>query len=180
MKYLAARKELRRVFLLVDCIEEDGVAKIHKDDISILADLRALMIPHQVVVTKADRALFPTGTKKPLTAAKFATRAANLRSILTTVQQRIQAPPTPTTSSKTAQTAGLPPFGQLLAVTAENSRWKYLSDEGEGALGIDAVRWAVLVATGYAKALPGAVARERERGRKGRAAVGRGGGGGGE
>lgn len=163
MKYLDQRKELRRVFILIDCIERDGKTKIHKDDLTILTDLSNLMIPHQIIITKADRALFPTGTKRPLTSAKFATLSANLRSILSEVKNHLQIQiQSPSSDPKLKKQPGLAPFGQLLAVTAENARWKYLSDEGFGALGIDAVRWAILVATGYAKALPSSVARERK------------------
>jgi len=59
LKVLENRKQLRRAFLLVDA--EHG---LKSSDISLLLHLRQQGVPHQVILSKADKLLYP-GAKMP-------------------------------------------------------------------------------------------------------------------
>lgn len=123
---------LRRVFLLVDAMHG-----LKQSDEQILKLFRHNAVPHQVVLSKVDRVLLPKSTKKNVSEAKFKANVASLQDIVQRIREKIQP-----------KNDGPPALGEILTVSADNKRWKALSPKTTGKLGIDAVRWAVLVATG--------------------------------
>ncbi len=143
MKYLVGRKQyaprlmpamehrlltnprLRRAFLLVDALHG-----LKSSDEQLLALFRQNAIPHQVILSKVDRIVWP-GPKLP-TAAKLEGRALELRSIVEHVRGKVQ----PTNNN------GPGALGEILTCSAEKSL------EHGKKLGINSIRWAVLVATG--------------------------------
>ncbi|MCJ1246369.1 GTP-binding protein [Trapelia coarctata] len=132
VKYLAKRKELRRVFLLVDAMHG-----LKQSDEQILKLFRHNSVPHQVILSKVDRILLPKSTKRNIAEDKFKENVASLKDIVQRIREKIQP-----------KNDGPPALGEILTVSAENERWKALSPKTRGKLGIHAVRWAVLVATG--------------------------------
>ncbi|MCJ1317580.1 hypothetical protein MMC15_002905 [Xylographa vitiligo] len=132
VKYLVGRKELRRAFLLVDPLHG-----LKQSDETILALFRHNAIPHQVVLSKVDRILLPSSRSKSITEEKLAEHAMELQRIVEKIRKQIQP-----------KNDGPPALGEILTCTADNERWKVLSSEPKGRLGISALRWAVLAATG--------------------------------
>ena len=161
-KYLQQRKELRRVFVLVDVIRNPDEGRVKEEDLVMLQQLRELRIPHQIVVAKVDRALFPLTVKPPLTEQKLAVCERNVKAVFADVKRIIWGLDEDGSAPQSVAGNGLLPFGQLLAVTAQNSKWERLGDRVSGALGIDALRWAFLVATGLVKTLPSQVAKAKK------------------
>jgi GTP-binding protein len=133
-KYLRLRKELKRVFVLVD-----ASVGVKSTDQFMLEQLRTDGIPHQVVVSKIDRVLIKKGMKPPLTEAKFATRKDSIIETLEDIKAQVFE----------HVGRGPPPFGQLIGVSGENLKFSHLSKDYHGALGIDPLRWSILVATGF-------------------------------
>ncbi|MCJ1414191.1 GTP-binding protein [Xylographa parallela] len=132
VKYLVGRKELRRAFLLVDSLHG-----LKKSDETILALFRHNAIPHQVVLSKVDRILLPNSKSKSISEEKLAEHAMELQRIVEKIRKQIQP-----------KNDGPPALGEILTCSADNQRWKALSSEPKGRLGISALRWAVLAATG--------------------------------
>ncbi|MCJ1393239.1 GTP-binding protein [Xylographa bjoerkii] len=132
VKYLLGRKELRRAFLLVDPLHG-----LKQSDELILALFRHNAIPHQVVLSKVDRILLPSSRSKTIAEEKLAEHAMELQGIVEKIRKQIQP-----------KNDGPPALGEILTCSADNERWKALSSEPKGRLGISALRWAVLAATG--------------------------------
>lgn len=132
MKYLTNRKQLRRVFVLVDASHG-----IKDKDRSLLATLRLAGIPHQVLLSKVDKIYVPVSRSlakynRPnamTSALRSLGSVEDVRKIMGDVRKEIQPP------------VGGGALGELLAVSSE-----VLAD-GKG-LGIDSVRVAVLRAAG--------------------------------
>ena len=110
---------------------------LKQSDEQILKLFRHNAVPHQVILSKVDRVLLPKSTKKNIAQDKFKVNVASLKAIVQRIRETIQP-----------KNDGPPALGEILTVSADNERWKALSPKTKGKLGIDAVRWAVLVATG--------------------------------
>jgi GTP-binding protein len=143
MKYVQGRKQLRRVFVLVDA--QHGI----KDkDRSLLASLRLAGVSHQVILSKLDRVYLPTAdslthyfTKRELqpTGSKD-----DLNKKMLEIKEEIQPQ------------RGGSALGELLACSAE------ILVDGR-LLGIDSIRFAMLQAVGHQFGHDKAKARERIR-----------------
>jgi GTP-binding protein len=124
MKYLEKRKELKRAFLLVDA--EHGVKNSDKQ---LLEMFNEKNIPYQVVLSKADRVVFP-GSRRPSPEALEA-RMSELRRTMESVREAVQ-PDTEEDGSA---------IGEVIACSSE----KWVNGKR---MGIDAVRFAMLQAAG--------------------------------
>jgi GTP-binding protein len=122
LKYLEKRPQLKRAFLLVDTVHG-----IKSSDEQLLALFRQLHIPHQIVLAKVDRLLFPTARLPSETALEA--RFAELRRMMVITKDLIQ-PDTEDMSSA---------LGELIACSSEKKINGSL-------LGIDSVRHAMLQA----------------------------------
>lgn len=110
---------------------------LKQSDEQILKLFRHNSVPHQVILSKVDRVLLPKSTKKHIAEEKFKENAVALKGIVQRIREKVQP-----------KNDGPPALGEILTVSADNERWKALAPRTRGKLGIDAVRWAVLVATG--------------------------------
>jgi len=126
IKYLEKRKQLRRAFVLIDT--EHGIKPTDRQMLSIF---REKEIPHQVVLAKVDKILFPN-TKVPSEHA-LKMRFERLQDIMFELQRSLGA--------DEDDVAGL--FGEVVACSAERK-------VGGKKLGIDGVRFAILRAAGMA------------------------------
>ena len=141
-RYLLQRRQLKRVFLLVDA--HTGV---QIRDRQMLELLRKNGISHQVLLSKIDKVLFPKRLKhSTITEHRLGLRAEIVKELFRVVKADI--------NSKLAPVKGVPMFGMLLGVSAEKPRFVGLSTEKGGTLGINSLRCAVLVACGLAGPQP--------------------------
>lgn len=124
LKYLEKREQLKRAFLLVDTVHG-----IKASDEQLLALFRERRIPHQVVLAKVDRLLFPTARLPSAQALEV--RLAELRRAMEDVQRTIQP--------DVEDISGA--LGELLACSSE----KKINAKK---LGINSVRHAMLQAAG--------------------------------
>ncbi|KAE9370461.1 hypothetical protein N431DRAFT_426825 [Stipitochalara longipes BDJ] len=124
MKYLEKRKELKGTFLLVDA--EHGVKK---SDQQLLAMIKDIGIPYQVILSKADKIVFP-GSRNPSPEALEA-RLSGLRRTMESVKEAVQP--------NSEDDGGA--VGEVIACSSE--KWI----EGKR-MGIDEVRFAMLRAAG--------------------------------
>ena len=124
LKYLAGRRQLRRALVLVDAAHG-----VKASDSQLLGLLRAHAVPHQLVLAKADRLLFPTA-RTPSPAAVTA-GLAELRAALERVREAAQP----------GHERGPPALGEILACSSAKAR-------RGGLLGVSGLRFAVLRATG--------------------------------
>ncbi|PMD46309.1 hypothetical protein L207DRAFT_507223 [Hyaloscypha variabilis F] len=120
MKYLEKRKELKGTFLLVDA--EHGVKK---SDQQLLAMIKDIGIPYQVILSKADKIVFPR-SRKPSPKALEA-RLSGLRRTMESVKEAVQP--------DSEDDGGA--VGEVIACSSE--KWI----EGKR-MGIDEVRFAML------------------------------------
>lgn len=141
LKYLKGRKELKRVFVLVD-----STHWIKGSDATLLRMLAEAHIPHQVVLSKVDTLLFKKKIKAPLTVKRLEDRLALVEDALKTMVGTLKTQPKYGMTGKRT----LPAFGQVIACSGEEKSFKHLGENKLGALGIDSLRWAVLQATGLA------------------------------
>ena len=116
----------------------DALHGLKESDELILSLFRHNAIPHQVVLSKVDRILMPRSDSKTITEEKLAERAAELQAIVEKIRKQIQP-----------KNDGPPALGEILTCCVENKEWRELSTDPKGRLGISALRWAVLVATGF-------------------------------
>lgn len=131
MKYLLGRKQLRRVFVLID-----AQLGITDHDRSLLASLRLGGVPHQVILSKLDRIYIPEakdvkrfdGKRKDKLKPKGT--LDDLRKKMEKIKADIQPP------------VGGGALGEILACSSE------ILTDGKR-LGIDAVRFAILQAVGH-------------------------------
>lgn len=124
MKYLEKRKELKGTFLLVDA--EHGVKK---SDQQLLAMIKDIGIPYQVILSKADKIVFP-GSRTPSPQALEA-RLSELRRTMESVKAAVQP--------NSEDDGGA--VGEVIACSSE--KWI----EGKR-MGIDEVRFSMLRAAG--------------------------------
>ena len=131
-RYLASRKELRRVFVVVDA--EVG---LKKHDEEMLALLRQQGISHQVLLGKVDRVLL-MGLDKKGSERKVMSKATHLVEVerLREKVDRIMALVQPEHGT------GPGALGEILCVASKGAM-----RENTG-LGLGALRWAILQATG--------------------------------
>jgi len=132
MKYLEKRKELKGTFLLVDA--EHGVKK---SDQQLLAMIKDIGVPYQVILSKADKIVFP-GSRTPSSQALEA-RLTELRRTMESVKEAVQP--------NSEDDGGA--VGEVVACSSE--KWI----EGKR-MGIDEVRFAMLRAAGleYRPSIP--------------------------
>jgi GTP-binding protein len=130
MKYIRSRKQLRRVFVLLDA--EHGI----KDkDRSLLASLRLSGVSHQIILSKLDKLYIPKAKEikrfdgKSLKRLSAKGTVTGLRMAMEKLKPDIQPP------------VGGGALGEIIGVSAET-----LVDGKR--LGIDHVRFAVLKAAG--------------------------------
>ncbi len=130
MKYITNRRQLRRVFLLIDA--EHGI----KDkDRSLLASLRLAGVSHQVILSKLDKLYIPAAKEIKRHDGKVLRRLSpkgtpeDLKKAMEKLKNDIQPP------------VGGGALGEILGVSAETLV------EGKR-LGIDHVRFAVMKAVG--------------------------------
>lgn len=130
MKYIRSRKQLRRVFVLLDA--EHGI----KDkDRSLLASLRLAGVSHQVILSKLDKLYIPDAKDIKRFDGKSARHLTpkgtpeSLRQAMEKLKNEIQPP------------VGGGALGEVLGVSAET-----LVDGKR--LGVDHVRFAILKAVG--------------------------------
>ncbi|KAF2036494.1 GTP-binding protein engB, partial [Setomelanomma holmii] len=129
MKYIQSRKQLRRVFILLDA--EHGI----KDkDRALLASLRLAGVSHQVILSKMDKLYIPKNTDIKLVNKKGSRPKATgsvekLRAVMEKLKPEIKPP------------IGGGALGEILACSSEIV-------VGGRRLGIDHVRYAVLKAVG--------------------------------
>ena len=116
---------LRRAFLLLDPFHG-----VKATDDQLLSILRGRAIPHQIILSKVDRILFPTGRRPSPGALSFNLSALHKRmnDLRDVVQPRNSRNP--------------PALGEILSCSTEKSMVR-----GEK-LGISGIRWAILSAAG--------------------------------
>ncbi|OAL53810.1 P-loop containing nucleoside triphosphate hydrolase protein [Pyrenochaeta sp. DS3sAY3a] len=130
MKYIQGRKQLRRVFVLVDA--QHGL----KDkDRSLLASLRLAGVSHQVVLSKIDKLYIPASNTAPKRAVGKALRKVAPKGSPELVRAEMEK------LRPEIQPGGGGALGEILAVSAETV-------VGGQRLGIDDLRFAVLKAVG--------------------------------
>ncbi|KAH6680273.1 P-loop containing nucleoside triphosphate hydrolase protein [Halenospora varia] len=125
LKYLGKRRQLKRAFLLVDA--EHGVKTSDKQ---LMELFKQHEVPFQVVLSKADRILFP-GSRNPSPDA-LSFRLAELKRTMESVKDTVQPNPEDDVHG----------VGEVIACSSE--KWI----EGK-IMGIDAVRFAMLKAVGF-------------------------------
>ncbi|KAL0256160.1 hypothetical protein SLS55_008552 [Diplodia seriata] len=137
-KYLTKRPQLRRVFVLID--SEHGVKK---SDVQVLDLLGRNGVPHQVVLSKADKILYPTLPRH--TSGTLQKGLAALKMMLDKVQRELLV--------REREQKGTPALGEILAVSAKNEivdrNGKPISDK----IGINGLRWAILQAANLEQTL---------------------------
>ncbi|OJD40520.1 gtp binding protein [Diplodia corticola] len=133
VKYLTQRKQLRRAFVLVS--SEHGLKPSDRQVLDILARNG---VPHQVVLSKADKLLLPKAKDNSMGVVQKG--LSNLRDVQDAVVKEFQL--------REREKKGTPALGEILTVSSN----KGMSD-GEGAsradkIGINGLRWAILQAAG--------------------------------
>lgn len=124
LKYLGKRRQLKRAFLLVDA--EHGVKT---SDQQIVALFKEHSVPYQIVLSKADKVLFP-GSRRPGPAA-IAARIAELRRTMEIAKETIEPNPEDDVHGT----------GEVISCSSE----KWIDGKR---MGIDALRFAMLQAAG--------------------------------
>jgi GTP-binding protein len=125
IKYLRGRRQLRRVFMLVDA--EHGVTK---SDEQILEIMRQAGTPHQLLLSKVDKIVYPRAI--PPSADALERYLARLQEIFKEVRVKVRI----------QGTRGGCALDDILCCSSEKSL------DGHRKLGIDGLRWAILQATG--------------------------------
>ncbi|EER23427.1 hypothetical protein D8B26_001533 [Coccidioides posadasii str. Silveira] len=131
-KYLEKRKQLRRIFLLIDA----GVGLKTRDH-QVLNFLRRFAIPYQLVLTKLDHALSFNGHKNK-------TKPNDSRSDLIRFSQTVQdilssaQPVNPILD-------GPGPLNDVIACSVQMQSKK----QKKSVAGLRSLRWAILLATGF-------------------------------
>jgi GTP-binding protein len=124
LKYLGKRRQLKRAFLLVD--SEHG---IKNSDRQLLALFKEHSVPHQIIMSKADRVVLPDNrTASP---EVLAFRLSALRKTMESVKDEVEPDPE----------GEIHATGEVIACSSE----KWIAGKR---MGIDAVRFAMLRAAG--------------------------------
>ncbi|KAB8337268.1 hypothetical protein FH972_021570 [Carpinus fangiana] len=126
LKYLKARQQLRRTFVLIDA--EHGPKTTDED---LLLMLRQEGIVHQIILTKIDKVLFPNNKQTP----ESLTRNMPKLEALADEMRELAMP---------RSERGLKALGDVLMCSSEKA-WP---SGGPKKMGIDGVRWAALQAVG--------------------------------
>ncbi|KAF2258027.1 GTP-binding protein engB, partial [Lojkania enalia] len=134
MKYLSKRKELRRVFVLVDSLHG-----LKGTDLALLASLRQNGIPHQVILSKLDKVYIPNGTRITRKTTRNGIKGSSNVTPRGTKKDLGKIMANVKTQIKPKGEAGA--LGELLACSSE------ILVNGQH-LGMDSVRYAVLQAVG--------------------------------
>lgn len=137
MKYLGKRKQLKRAFVLVDA--EVG---LKSSDEQLLAIFRKEEIPHQIVLSKVDKLLFPKN-RMPSEGA-LESRREVLRCVFESVRRVTQPNPEDITGA----------LGEIIACCSERPFGQVL--------GINEVRHSMLQAAGLEKRLDRKLIAETE------------------
>ena len=116
---------LRRAFLLVDALHG-----LKRSDEEILSQFRQNAIPHQIILSKVDRVLFPEG--KP-SKAGIRRHFHDLERIFKNMKDHVQP----------GKGDGPEALGEIITCSGQ-------ANLAGKKFGINNVRWAVLVATGLA------------------------------
>lgn len=127
LKYLERRKQLRRVFVLVDA--EHG---LKQSDITVFMHLRQQGVSHQIVLSKVDKLLLD-GSKMP-SPLKLSNRLQKLQDMCANIRRTVDE----------EAGDGRPGMADILCCSSEHS----LQDSGHRKIGVDEIRWAVLSACG--------------------------------
>ncbi|EEP80562.1 predicted protein [Uncinocarpus reesii 1704] len=131
-KYLEKRKQLRRIFLLLD-----GKVGLKPRDHDVLAFLRQFAVPYQLVLTKSDHTLGIDNRKKGC--EPKASQSGLFR--LSQTAQNILSAARPLNPSM----EGPGPLGDVIACSVQMERKK----RRRITTGINALQWAILLATGF-------------------------------
>ncbi|KAK2744026.1 hypothetical protein FQN57_004479 [Myotisia sp. PD_48] len=126
-KYLSKRKQLRRVFLLID-----AKVGIKPTDLRVLELIRQYTVPYQIIVTKADKQLTTGKGDKVLpglTEPKIKEHAYLMRKVSRKVMP--------------GEAGGHVPLGDIISTSDR------IKVNGEG-IGVAPLRWAILQAAGLA------------------------------
>ena len=130
MKYLKGRKQLRRTYVLVDT--EHG---LKNSDVQLLVNLRQEGIPHQIVLSKVDKLLYPE--PKAPSPQKLHNRLLKLQDTCAGLKDKL--------NEAAADVGGRSAMLDLLCCSAEKS----IDEKGRNRrIGIDELRWSVLTACG--------------------------------
>ena len=126
MKYLRKRKQLKRVFLLVDAVHG-----IKGSDKQLLDWLKQAEIPFQVILSKVDKIIYQGNTATVPSKLEVGARMEQLRKIMEDVKKEVQP--------DSEEVGGA--IGEIISCSAE--KWI----EGKR-MGVDALRFAMLQAAG--------------------------------
>ncbi|KAI9741349.1 MAG: hypothetical protein M1834_003066 [Cirrosporium novae-zelandiae] len=127
MKYLRGRKQLRRVFVLVDAMHG-----VKSTDLDVLALLRRNGVSHQVVLSKAD-CFFKAIPGKQQQVDRSESRSGPLQGVFNEVRRIVQPP---------GMDDGPPALGELVGCSTDSKFARSNED------GVASVRWAILSAAG--------------------------------
>lgn len=130
LKYLEGRKQLRRVFLLVDA--EHG---LKSSDVQLLTHLKKCGVSHQIVLSKVDKVLYPAA--RPPGPTQLSNRLYKLKDVCEGVRKQVNAE----TGDGKRRDAGM----DILCCSAEKGVEEHNRHRKAG---VDEVRWAVLSACG--------------------------------
>lgn len=139
-KYLTQRKELKRVFVLIN------PAHGYKDhDKQMVAALREAAIPHQIVMSKIDEFIWPAGKKK-----KTDKRVGIIQKVTGTRNMRMVRSRVRTLADSVLKQkpGGLPTSKDVLCCSGESEVIPTGPPDPPGTLGISALRWSVLNVAG--------------------------------
>ena len=126
MKYLRKRKQLKRVFLLVDAVHG-----IKGSDKQLLDWLKQAEIPFQVILSKVDKIIYQGNTATVPSKLEVGARMEQLRKIMEDVKKEVQP--------DSEEVGGA--IGEIISCSAE--KWI-----GGKRMGVDALRFAMLQAAG--------------------------------
>ncbi|KAF2021052.1 P-loop containing nucleoside triphosphate hydrolase protein [Aaosphaeria arxii CBS 175.79] len=132
MKYFTKRKQLRRVFVLVDAMHG-----LKESDENLLSSLREGGVPHQVVLSKLDRLYIPEAKRLERMSKGSVSRNIQPKGTISQVEERMIA-----MRSEIKPPTGAGALGELLGVSAE------VLVNGDR-LGMDSLRFAILQAAGF-------------------------------
>lgn len=133
MKYIQARKQLRRTYIMVDT--EHG---LKKTDIALITHFRRQGIPYQIVMSKVDKILYPR-SKAPQ-ALKLSNALAKLREVKAGVTR---------TLNEEAEKAGMRSDVAEDILCCSGNTDKPMEGAGRKRMvGVDELRWNILTACG--------------------------------
>lgn len=138
VKYLTKRKQLRRVFVLVD--SDHG---LKQTDLQVLDLLQKHGVPHQIVQSKVDKLLLPK--LKNNSKQKIQKGLAVLRKRQEAIEKEM--------AKREKQGSGMPALGEILSVSSEKELPSIDAPGKFDKLGINGLRWAIMQAAGLSEGL---------------------------